>query len=116
MSEAKHTAWEPEPIAVARSTDVTGYPMYAVLGVARGDLRREQETRARLESCYNACAGINPAAIPQMIEALGNTLAFLDALGTAYPNVRNSLGARALHDRARAALADAGVTDAGAQP
>lgn len=67
MSEPK---WTAEPIEVARRTDVTGYPMYAVLGEPRGNLRREQETRARLEACYNACASIpNPEAVPEMVAA-----------------------------------------------
>lgn len=78
-AQPKHT---PKPISLAIGFTEFGYPTYSVRGLA-GEAKRDQAaivaTQERLETCYNALAGLDPAAVGQMREALEEIDATLSA-------------------------------------
>lgn len=66
-----------------------------------------RDTTDHITKCVNACAGINPEAVPGIVEACNGLVSALDAiradLGTQYPALSYH------YVTARAALAKAGV-------
>lgn len=62
---------------------------------------------ARIVACVNACAGINPDAVPDLLAALKDATALLDAIAKGYPDIAMDTRVTKARIRHRAAIAKA---------